>query len=506
MPRTPIRVTAPLAACLMAAGCLLLYATIRAATLGFTCDESAVFLDYIHTDRFALFDCYDANNHFLQTLLSSACDKLFGATPFSLRIPSLAALAAYLTFWLLLLARRTTGIPMAAWFITILCNPFALDFFSLARGYAPALACLTAALWFNDRAQQATDQTRHPLFINALSAAALACLANLSFLHAYLALLAAHVLSPLLPHPTRHRPPSLRSITATVLAQVAPIRKHLLLHALLILPPTINLRNQGALYFGGTTGFWNDSVGSLVRTALYSDNPPAPLVLAMLIAVASVPLAALPAALWHTRQPDPHAHLTRLTHALLMLLLCVLSTLTAHTLSGTPLLLERAALCLLPLFWLTAVSLWTFLAAQTQCACRATRAIPVCLATLALLNLANAANITHTLSWRYDADTGNMLRDLAHLTNHSTTQPVRLGIPWNLEPTVNYYRTLRQLDWLEPATRNGITGHHDYYFVGPDDFRHIRLKKTTPLRHYPVSGNQLARSDQRPAPTSAPAN
>ena len=45
---------------------------------------------------------------------------------------------------------------------------------------------------------------------------------------------------------------------------------------------------------------------------------------------------------------------------------------------------------------------------------------------------------------------------------------ISLGISWIFEPTINFYRQTRKLDWLKEVNRDGYTGSYDYYYVEKD--------------------------------------
>ena len=115
-------------------------------------------------------------------------------------------------------------------------------------------------------------------------------------------------------------------------------------------------------------------------------------------------------------------------------------------------------------------------------------------AALAVAAFAAAAGTTHTLIWRYDADNPRMLDDLDRARRErGFDRPVRLGITWLMEPSINYYRVRRQLDWLLPVNRRGLADRDpDFCYWTPKDDDAARALDLTALASYATSGNRLA--------------
>ena len=120
---------------------------VRAAVVPLIHDEATSFLAYAQTGHFLPFaSMWDANNHFLNSLCGWVGYKLFGLHLLALRW---ASAMAYLLFawsaWRLGAEMRSRAIKWCFWLALLLC-PFLLDFFSLFRGYGPAIAFLLFAL------------------------------------------------------------------------------------------------------------------------------------------------------------------------------------------------------------------------------------------------------------------------------------------------------------------------------------------------------------------------
>ena len=129
---------------------LLVYTGVRAWRLSFTHDESLTYTRLVGRSIGSLvrYEDASANHHLLNTLTMKAAAALAGPSELSLRAASVAACAIYVAD-VLLWARelREPFFGLAAFAVACL-NPFVLDFFSLARGYAAGLAGVAVAALF----------------------------------------------------------------------------------------------------------------------------------------------------------------------------------------------------------------------------------------------------------------------------------------------------------------------------------------------------------------------
>jgi hypothetical protein len=132
-------------------GALLAFVAVasayRAATQGIVYDEAATYLIFVAGPLEDVFTRYTANNHVLFTLLSNATIDLFGASEFTLRLPTVLAGVGYLVA-AGLLARRicTTRLIFFLTVCALSLNPLVFDFLSAGRGYGLALFLFIVAL------------------------------------------------------------------------------------------------------------------------------------------------------------------------------------------------------------------------------------------------------------------------------------------------------------------------------------------------------------------------
>jgi hypothetical protein len=126
---------------------------IRAVTLSMTHDESATWL-YVHEQSIlpSLFNPLawgTANNHYLNSLFLKAGINLFGDGELQNRYHSVFSFLLY-GYWGIQLIQRLyhSSIAKSIALFFIFFNPYLLDFFSLARGYAGATSMLMGGIFF----------------------------------------------------------------------------------------------------------------------------------------------------------------------------------------------------------------------------------------------------------------------------------------------------------------------------------------------------------------------
>ena len=177
----------------------LAFATLRAVRVPLTYDEAASSIRYIDTSTPSVFDTSAlsifnfevATNHFLNTLLTKACDVVAGGSEIVLRLPSIIGYAMFLGFSLLILHRSVRPAIATPGFLLLNLNPYVLDFFSLSRGYGLSLGFLMGSLFylfkFLDHPQQGD---RAPRDVSRSLACALgAVMSNFAMLNVWLSLL-----------------------------------------------------------------------------------------------------------------------------------------------------------------------------------------------------------------------------------------------------------------------------------------------------------------------------
>lgn len=128
-----------LSASLAAWLCVLL----RAAWVPLIHDEAATFQTYVLTGEFLPWRAHwDAGNHLLATAATRLSYVLFGSSPLALRLFSVMCFGIWALYARRITQRLTASALRLMAFGALLLTPFLFEFFSLFRGYGPALAFL----------------------------------------------------------------------------------------------------------------------------------------------------------------------------------------------------------------------------------------------------------------------------------------------------------------------------------------------------------------------------
>ncbi|MBE2212230.1 MAG: hypothetical protein IAE82_00045, partial [Opitutaceae bacterium] len=160
---------------------LFCYVAYRACTLSFTHDESLSYTIFASHSGWIT----SANHHPLNTWLMELWSRLFGDSEFSLRLHSVAAFAVAAGVFLRYGPGRLGTFASLVGFALLFLNPFALEFFSLARGYGLAMGFIAASLHF----LLWSEYTAPIRWLAAISMAALAVSANLAAINLLAAIL-----------------------------------------------------------------------------------------------------------------------------------------------------------------------------------------------------------------------------------------------------------------------------------------------------------------------------
>ncbi len=133
----------------------LIFVIQKAINTGMTHDESANFIYLNDTNIIGfLFDKNawpNANNHYLNTLSFQFFTRILGVSEFSIRMLSVLSFAIFSWFFIKLLDELDSLWIKAACLLFVIFNPYFMDFFAMARGYAPSIGFSTMAIYFGLR-------------------------------------------------------------------------------------------------------------------------------------------------------------------------------------------------------------------------------------------------------------------------------------------------------------------------------------------------------------------
>ncbi|MEI6124814.1 MAG: hypothetical protein WCQ95_14440 [Bacteroidota bacterium] len=232
--------------------CTWVFVWLKAIAVPFMHDEVATFFYFIQNHRFIPFlSGWDANNHFLNSALTSLFYSLFGDAPLWLRMPNVLMFPLYFYYCVRLSSFLQQKLSRWVFILALTLSTAMVDFFCISRGYGMSMAFLAAALfWFFKCLQQ--NQLKHHFY--CLLFGLLALSANLTLLVSFSAIIGLLMLHNLV-HIKQGIAKNLKQFLLYLLVGIAP-----LLFAVFYM---FALKQHGALYYGSLLGFWKLTVFSI---------------------------------------------------------------------------------------------------------------------------------------------------------------------------------------------------------------------------------------------------
>lgn len=391
----------------------MLYALLRAIMLDITYDEAWSIGTYVNGPfrNIFLYEPCDSNNHLINSFLIKCLFFILPENTFVARLPGLLSLLVYLYFSSKL-SRSNASIAGFLIFVLFLLNPFLLEFFSLARGYAFSMAAVSMSLYYFEQYRQ--DLKKRSLSWS-LVAAALAGISVFSFLNFFAGLLVLSFIHLLVQRKKNYlQVLSLQFTTATLVT-------------LLLWVPFQRLTQFGNLYYGGKTGLWQDTLLSLGRYSQYKMfETSATTIITTLVFF--LLLTFVLTILIRNKSANVES-----TWGLQLFVYCLLINLLQVKVINGFYLIDRTALFLYPIVILI---LWQVL--QTEALRRWLVNGVLILALLFGLNTLSAMNLNKTLTWFFDSHTREILTELDS-QGKKENRVIAVGCSWPFEKTLVWY-------------------------------------------------------------------
>ncbi|MBL7138255.1 MAG: hypothetical protein ISS17_05745 [Bacteroidales bacterium] len=239
------------------------YLWLRAIFVPLVHDEVATFHNYIQIARFLPYASHwDANNHILNSAISSLFYRFFGLSPLVIRLGNLIFFPLFCIYvW------KTGTIfvqPVVRWafYISLLMAHGFLEFFGLSRGYGISMALLMPAIYYLIRM---TEQFSLHRLITVIFFGAFATLANLSLFNTYLILILYLLLFTVFSGRISALRKRINPIAWIVLSGIP----FLVLFSII----SFEFRAKGLLYTGGGKGIWEETVKTLFSRLFSTDDP-----------------------------------------------------------------------------------------------------------------------------------------------------------------------------------------------------------------------------------------
>ena len=463
---------------------LLIYTGYRAATLSFTIDESISFNVFVPLKFMGIisYKIASSNHHMINTLCMKFMAYFFGTSEFSLRFPSLLSHCFYLIFTYKIIKKISSPFIVLAGFLLLNLNPYLLDFFSLARGYAMAVTFTVISLYF---LFTYIENTKDKNIIWSLFFAILAVLSNFSLLIYFVSLIGVINLYWISSQSNFK--------FADLLKKNYPVIISSLLLIAIMFEPIRKLIKYKEFYDGGLNGFWSDTVGSLISATLYERSYQSLCFVYLKYFIGISCAIMFIAFVYRLFSGKWKVFSERATVSVLLLFLPCVVTVAQHYILKSNYLINRMALFLIPLFF---ISIFMFIDEYGK-----VLAVKIISWTLVYIlagafafHTINSINTSSALYWKFDADTKRMLYDLDQQVQKDNISSVKLGVMTLYEPAINFYRKTKKYDWLEKVTEDGYRElNYNYYYLGDSSMSFIKSRNLTVLKHYSTSNSCLVR-------------
>lgn len=441
--------------------CITAAVIYKGATASMTHDESSTYLNLVDGSALNLWSCYSnpecwttANNHLLNTLLMRWSVSVFGPTEFSLRLPNLLLLLVYVGCVICLLGESARNVAMRICGLgLLLCNPFVLDFFALARGYGMGLGFMLLSMFAVWRYFLRGKPGYCLLACGAATAAVFANLTYVAYVAALTGALSLSVVAMMIRRPRRQ-------ISGLIPLSVAAC---LIFLAIYFYRPVLILIGLGEFEYGASS-LW-DSWKGFARDSLYGIqwfgektidilSVSSALIVGLGMGVAWLPM--------REAENKTAVHFGRFVSLLCIIL--IVFFVASHLWTGSYYPTGRKSIIYFP-----CCALMVYLMVYRFAGSRWWSQLLIFTGGLLLLvHFAYAFNARVFREWWYDASTKEMATYVAEKAHDSSTVP--LGVEWIFHPSTQYYVQTKQLPIdLAPYSKEITpTDSVDYYYVHPE--------------------------------------
>lgn len=426
----------------------------------------------------------DANNHLLNTWLNIYLVKLLGVSEFVLRIPSLIAHILFLFFSFKLIKNFQNTFLIIASFLIINLNPYILDFFSLSRGYGLSLGLMMTSIYYLYAYFVNEYKIKHAIY--CCLAAGLATVSSFVILNYFLV-----VFGLLFFVASYHTIKGGEKGNNKYLYALGISSAIVLITLWFVIPNALELKKAGALFYGGKTGFWVDTVCTVIDRCFYEigyNNWIQRIVKGSVILITIATGLYIALKILKKKINEQNAFLGIL---FLLLTLSSFSTIVQHSVFGTLYLIDRTAIFLVILFTLLFVFFINELAKEKK----QIAFLSYLICAISIFHFVMAYNLTYVLEWKWDADIKQMIVDLDKIKEiPKEKKSISLAIPLEFDQGINFYRAKDNRTWLNTVERSEIRDtRYDYLFFGPEQLAKINIDSIIIIKRYPHTNNILAK-------------
>ena len=419
------------------------YVLVRALNMGITYDEAWTLKSFVPLSVMNVinYSPCDANNHILNTLLIKFFYLAGIENVFFARLPTVLAFILYLFYC----RKISTFLPSLAGiivFILLTVNPFLLDFFSLARGYGLGLAFQSMSVYY---LLAFIKNKELKLAHYATVAASIAVLANFSQLNYWIACQSVLLFMICF----IYKENKLKFFVVQLITTACL--------ALILYEPIRKLIKSGSLYYGGSEGFYSDTLVSLTKYTQYQPVPDIYTYWSLDIFLLLIITGICYLVIKNIKKQTPLLLENLLTA---ILLIAIISSVLQHYLLGTLYLIDRTALFYFPLFVMVLV--FTFYKSPRILQ----KMIFFPLIFFFGLNFFYSVNTYKTALWYFDAHTETVL-DQFNEMGKQQNKKISIDFSWPFQSAIGYYRNKKEYPYItilqDPRQRDAFAPNADYY-------------------------------------------
>lgn len=444
---------------------IFIYLIVRAVKIPMTCDEAQTCLTF---SRFSILEIISysrstiPNNHIFHTLLVKFFTNIFGMKLWVCRLPNLLGFIIYYYFCSKILTYNlfpinsdkkisasqiiglTTGI------FVLVCNPYLLDFFSLARGYGLACAFMMGSIYYS---VLFLNRKNNRALIFAVSFGVLSVYTNFTTLNFFAAawfLLVIFVLN-FWNIDRRNK----KNIKSNVLIPLSCLFFSGVVLAALSYLPIIRMRAANEFVFWGTKGFYEDTFTTLTNSLMYGSwyfGTSTALVLRIITEIFLSGVFIL--TIIEFRKNQFSAFKTPFVFTFILLVTTILVNIVQHYIFQTPYLQTRTALFFFPLTALPIVLSFKELAERRK---KIFYGIVPAFGLLCAFHFFHSINTRYCYEWWYDASTKKILTYLKNeYDNDPEKKKIKLGtFSWMMPSFLFHIEEEGRSGWIDVPEHNG---------------------------------------------------
>ena len=446
---------------------VFLYLNIRAYLLAFTYDECWTFLGYATEDFWKVVtnEFPAANNHVLPSLAMGLMYNIFGQQEYVLRLPVLISFIVF-TGFIFKISMRLSSKMWWMPFVLIIYQPYLLDYFVAARGYALALAFMFGSIYC---LFLFAEESRTKWMWISLILAALAAYSNFTYLLVFIAVSMAVLLLSVQKSKTVEG-----SIAAGFISLVL---------AVIVYKPIMQLVEAKELYYGGNSGFFEDTLSTLARSFVYTASEFNVLAGFFVVIIAASGVLAI-AKFFSKARLSIGFWLT------FVLIALEIGTILQHHIMGSPYLIDRTAIFFIPLMLF---SLSWLVVQLNEGLVRNILAFGFVF--LTTINLLSSLNVTYLLDFKEYADVKTAMQMIRN-DEHLPEEGFSIGKSIYINAPINFYRIKYGLERIDQSGLEYCeeTENTEYYYLFEKDVSCLESKKVELMQYLPISRTYLYRA------------